>query len=267
MFNWYHEVDIEWLQARRLVLTATDIRKHKTDTNKILKMDPGEYQVLPGFASLWAEKKSDMIDLDTRSYDAMARGHILEPYAVESFNEAQITDKIMYHWDDCIIARNRIGFSPDSLSVPQLTYGHMLAVMDSGKMVDKDHTVYDAPGSVLEIKSYMPAAHMKAWLEDKMKLDERWQLAVAMYVCPIIRYGYLFFYDPDNKVPGSFYQKYTAQDLIEEISTVHKVSEYWRWLCEHFENFDEPEIVSLYTEEQIYENYIAQRDDVFTFRR
>lgn len=115
--RWYHEVSAEWLKARQAVLTATDVAGLLPEYKRYLKAGSPDVPT-PGFSALWCKKHSDVY-LDTGSSDAAARGHIMEPYAIDSWN--QQANPTFYHWDDCIICNKMFGFSPDGMTVPQLT--------------------------------------------------------------------------------------------------------------------------------------------------
>ena len=83
-YHWYHEVSEDWLKARKNFLTATDIVGLIPEYKRYKKN--GKAGIPPAFAALWEKKHSD-IAVDPRSYKDAARGHILEPYAVYTYNE------------------------------------------------------------------------------------------------------------------------------------------------------------------------------------
>ena len=117
--EWRHEVSETWLRTRKLYLTASDIKRLVAEARRI---ESGKIELIESkiFAKLYGEKQSNEIDVE--SYGAMARGHIIEPYAIDDYNKATSVDgrKTFHWWDDAIICRDRIGFSPDGLDVTKL---------------------------------------------------------------------------------------------------------------------------------------------------
>lgn len=113
--SWSHNVGELWLAARREHLMASEVKNLITDYKRIkagkIKL-PNALQ----FAKVYGSKMN--CDIDTSSFGAMARGHIMEPYAVEEYN--RINGTKFYQWDDKLITRGIVGFSPDAMDIPQL---------------------------------------------------------------------------------------------------------------------------------------------------
>ena len=74
---WHHEVDPDWLEARRHALTATDIVNLLPEYKRWVKAkDPDALP--PGFSALWCQKATEGFD-EVDSWNAAARGHVMEP--------------------------------------------------------------------------------------------------------------------------------------------------------------------------------------------
>ena len=219
--DWYHEVDPQWLAARADALTATDI-KGLTATWKRVKKSSAK-GLIPEFAAVWGAKTADW-PVDETSYGAAARGHIMEPYAVEEYNNLNNTE--FHHWDDCIIVNGPVGFSPDALDIMQPTADIRLDYSDDG-LVAFDDKVCDLPKHMLEIKSFEPAAHMKAIATPKMKRDQLMQLAVAFVVLPSLETATLVFFCPGAKIK-LWSDTYTREDLQEYIQLAVEISEKYQ---------------------------------------
>ena len=116
--DWYHEVSENWLRARKTVITATEIKGLVATYKRMSKKDKEAGVVSPAFAALWGDKSSTY-PIDVSSYGPAARGHIMEPYAIDEFNRAN--EVHFHHWDDCIIANGLVGFSPDAMDIAQVT--------------------------------------------------------------------------------------------------------------------------------------------------
>ena len=213
MTKWKHKVDLGWLISRQLCLTATDIKDllPVTKTGRKRTVSDEDYM------KVYARKQVDLTEDDCVSYGAAARGHILEPYAINMWNE-RMPDKL-YHWDDMVVTRLQfkkfgLGFSPDAMScqMPNLNGTTMIA-MDNVKYIG-------------EIKSYSPEKHFVCGHTKPKDLDERWQLAVAMAVCESIEKAYLIFYNPSMSI-SMYIVEYTRKDLEDEIAMVLDVEQNW----------------------------------------
>lgn len=242
--RWQHQVSSEWLEARKDVLTATEIKGLIPEMKRIKKKPLKAGEISPAFAALWSEKHTEtQPDVDSPSSDA-ARGHIMEPYAVESWNNEE-PDKKLYHWDDCVIKANKVGFSPDAMDIEQ-PVGPVSLMAKSVK-----------PKAIMEIKSYNPAHHIKCILKDKLELDEVWQIAVAFYVLPSLETAYLTFYCPDNPVSMHVFE-YSRAELQDKMNMITEiVREYERTEFECEKRFTLPEHWSQFSEEFIYREYIT----------
>lgn len=252
MRSWSHKVSPAWLLARREVVTATELRDLRTAYKRATVAEKKGVKVNETVASLWAEKHS--LEVDPYSSGAAARGHHLEPYAVQEFNESY---QEMHHWDDCLITDGFLGFSPDAMDVKQdQSYGV------------KEHysELKESPKAILEIKSYSPKNHIKSCITSKEKLPERYQLAGAMAVCPSIEEAYLFFYNPSHEV-GKHVVHYTREELQEEIKEVRELASWVRLQFQACDNILVPCRTS-FTEDSIYKDYseAQQLDNNFTIR-
>ena len=256
MYNWKHEVSKEWLLARREVLTASEARDLTAPAERFKKVKKPSLWTAPEFLGVIGEKFNENVDTCAPSPSA-ARGHIMEPYAVEEFN-AYATNKgykwpKMYHWDDAIIKNGTMGFSPDALDVEQSNKKEVVYdKITSFSMSDSDGYTYSLPKAMLEIKSYNDKNHMRCGFTRKTGLKERYQLAYTMCVCPTIIDAYLMFYNPNNKGYPIFIKHYTRNDLVKEIDKMNAVHDIYCWYL--MELMNNPDFVakSLYTEDTIW---------------
>lgn len=247
--EWAHQVSQGWLHARKEVITATELVKLRSGFSRLSKAQQTGIELAPNFAALWGAKHSDE-ELNPMSYGAAARGHWCEPYAVDDFNiniekEKRWKYKQYYHWDDCIIVNEGIGFSPDAMNIPQVTTDVRLDVAH-GKIQNYN----DEPKSILEIKSYGAEAHMKAAIKESIHVDERWQLAAAMIVLPCIEEGILLFYNPSIPEYSMSIHTYDRDSLQKEIEELQKIISVWQATCRWFNN-NEIGYKATHTEQEI----------------
>lgn len=211
--KWLHECSIEWLQERKQYITASDIvaMLPVTPTGREKPQD----KIEEAMWNVWAEKQTLIIEDDCISTGAAARGHLLEPYAVEEFNELAMRrySPKFYHWDDCLIRNknSRLAFSPDALSIETL----------KGVCI-KEELLKSFEG--MEIKSYAAAKHYLKGRSDKKSLEERWQIATAFAVSDKLTWMYLVFYNPKCK-HHLFVKVFSRSMLRQEIRTVKKTYE------------------------------------------
>lgn len=212
--DWHHSVDKKWLEARRSLLTASEIVKliPVTATGR-----PRSKDVLVEAAlKIYGSKLSEVDENDVTSSGVMARGHIMEPYAIELINKLG-RYPMLHHWDDCIIQEKStdLGFSPDGLDVEQL----------DGCPVHLPATSL-SPKTVVEIKSFDAGSHYLNGLAQKMTLENRWQLAVAMAVLPTVTTGVLAYFNPKAQHP-LFIHEYTPNDLKDEIEMIQEAVKFY----------------------------------------
>ena len=261
-YRWYHSVNPDWIKARREVFTATELRSLIPAYKRWLKKNDPD-AIDPDFCALIAEKLSITGGYDTNTFSWAARGHIMEPYAVKEFSHVERL--LFYHWDDCIIMdkERHVGFSPDAMTISQSDWkvakvpAHIL-----------ENTYKSTVQSILEIKSYAPAKHMKAIFSDPKDLDERYQIAVAMLVCDFIEQGFLMFYNPTlnigHGISGSIcIHCYTRSDLEEEIKLMDDILQlavkHIDYVLERCKlQCDE----SMFTEDEIYQEFVAEETNI-----
>lgn len=246
--EWRHEVSETWLRTRKLYLTASDIKKLVAEAKRIEygKVELSESKI---FAKLYGEKQSSEIDVE--SYGAMARGHILEPYAIEEYNKiagCHGSDEIHW-WDDAIICRGRIGFSPDGLDIPKLSGTRVIC---DGSMLHYKTAKQVGPRKIVEVKCYDGGNHFQRKLIGKNNLDERWQIACAMHVCPTIMEGILMFYAP--QCCDMFRRGWYRSGLESEIKMVEVIERMWTMFCVIMD--DRHSLTPIYTEDDIYNRYL-----------
>lgn len=257
MRRWTHNVSAEWLEARRTVLAATDVASLMPEYKRSLKKDPGT--LMPGSAALWASKHSAG-DLDTSSPSpAAARGHIMEPWAVESWN-AQVAKKF-YHWDDCIICNSTLGlgFSPDAMDIMQVYSDARLEVSSDGKfLVNAGMQSCDVPTEIMEIKSYDVPRHMKAVIADKMDHDELMQIALAFIVLPKLEKARLLWFCPDAPI-SMHVETYTADDLQDQMQSIMELAQWYGEQMQLIHKLPKPNLCAQCTEEEVWEAFVAEQ--------
>lgn len=200
-------VSKDWMIARKQYLTASKLAEY---CKKLSKSRPEVKRML---ARQLAENKSNK-EPNPYSYDAAAMGHICEPHAIEAFNQEYGTQ--LYHWDDCIIHMGEMGFSPDALDIDySIAYD---VDVDVNKLASQ-------PTTVAEVKTYEASHYTKCLQTEPMKLDERYQIAAAMYICPSITEGHLILFCPDLDQWSSY--TYTQNDLALEIEEIAEVYSMW----------------------------------------
>lgn len=216
MRDWRHECSMQWLIARSLFLTASDIKDLVTDTRRILagKISVEEAQQ---YAKVYGRKRVN--DLDPMSVGAAARGHIMEPFAIEEYRR-ETGDEAMEFWDDRIVFQQDTAFSPDGLDVK----------------MPRDVSVPAPsinPTSMVEVKSYAAGQHYQrlAAIGSGIPLDERWQVAMAMYVCGTIKKGSLIFYAP--QCDSMVIKRYIPETLADELDLIDQMVIEWRKFNEY----------------------------------
>lgn len=222
--KWEHVTKLEWLNARRSCLTATDIKDllPVTKTGRVRHIDKFDY------IKVLARKITLVDPEDCKSSGAMARGHMLEPYAIEYFNDKYGIKNgcVLHHWDDAVIAKNMnmsgfLGFSPDAMDVEQKTDDVILR----GDVVK--------PKYIGEVKSYSADRHMICGNTPKGELEERWQIAAAMATCESIERAYLIFFHP-RCTCQEYVVIYDRKDLEKEIEICLDIESDYRSFLEDF---------------------------------
>lgn len=247
--KWFHKCSLDWLSARQKFLTATDVMDllPVSKTGRARKIGNDQY------LKVMARKMKSLDGVDCESHGAAARGHILEPWAVHEL--AIITRMPFEHWDDCIVTRPlpkkwSLAYSPDALTAQQ---------PKDKVMVSCDDVKAKRLG---EVKSYSAEKHLVCGYSDKMDLEERWQIAVAMAVDPDIEEAFLIFYNPSMRREKIFLKTYKRKDLEAEIKTVLEVEENWLDFVEAFDDASVTWFNSEMEEADIIDNIIeAERLD------
>lgn len=223
MTKWFHKCDLAWLKARQNFLTTTDVKEllpfTKTGRKRTIT-DENYIKVLAG-------KLVNLTEQDCISTGAAARGHILEPYAIERFNKGNVFGSLrLHHWDDTVVARPNpdlysLAFSPDAVNFEQVNCerNYALPCIETSEIKEGIETIG-------EIKSYCPERHLLCAFTPKDELEERWQLATAMAVCDSIEKAYLLFYNPSME-DQLIIVNYDRADLADEIETVLEVEQNW----------------------------------------
>lgn len=245
-----HRCSIEWMRDRSQYLTASEIRKlvPLTAGGRMRKItDNMRLEIL-------ANKMREIREDDCMSYGVMARGHLLEPYAIGSFNLVSGMSNLLYHWDDKVLTRDGVlGFSPDALDVPM--------DMSNEDAVEKATIIG-------EVKSYEAGRHLITAASDKSTLEERWQIATAMTVCENANMAYLILYNPDMTKQDLqvIAIEYKRDELDSEIGIIKMVEEDWLNFLDTFD-FDELDVVkgsSCVKADDIYD-YIEKNQELNPF--
>lgn len=247
-----HEVSSRWLCARQCYLTASDVCKMMAD---IRRLAAGKTDLMHcrSFAKVLGSKRNRFPDTASPS-SAAARGHFMEPYAVEEWEA--VRKEGVTHWDDFLLASNetRLAFSPDALNVPQ-PMGVKALVDGDGRFKDTLGELVE-PTSLLEVKCYDEGAHYQRKLDAMAGVlpDERWQVAVAMAVCPCIESGTVVWYAP--QCGDWFDTRFERDDLEEEIGLVLRASEWWRDFLRHMKSA--PYHETSHNESQLQSIYLTE---------
>lgn len=227
MTKWFHECSLDWLKARQKCLTATDVKELLPVTRTGRKRTITDENYLKVFAG----KLVNLTEDDCLSTGAAARGHILEPYAIDLYNKEGFGgSEHLWHWDDVVITKTEhvpfgLAFSPDAMDI----------IMDyeirrSNQRVFSD--LYSPVHTIGEVKSYSHERHTLCGYTPKEDLEERWQIATAMAVRPTIDNAYLLFYNPSmgNQL---YIVDYDRSDLADEIEMVLEVEKNWlAWIAD-----------------------------------
>lgn len=245
--DWRHQVSEEWMKARRNYLTASELSSCIASWKRANKAQKAGDELLPAFVKLWAKKQSE--DVDVWSKGPAARGHILEPYAVDDWNK-NFPSSIVHHWDDCLITDGVIGWSPDALDIPQDN--------DAVEIKASDVSISYA----LEIKSYEPAKIIESRITDKDKIPERWQIACGFYVVPTLETYTILFYSIDTNL--SCYKIYGREDLAEELEQIGDMASAWYKNKQKLDRMP-IEFDRSFSETEVYEEYLETSEDIFMF--
>jgi hypothetical protein len=247
--KWDHKASTDWLKARQSVLTATDIESLVPAYKKYLKA--GGSEIPPAFAGLWAEKTYEG-ELNPYSTGAAARGHIMEEYAIESYNRQPEKYHCQHYnyWDDALIYANGVGFSPDGLDVCQSIGSPMLPVSEVN------------PRYLVEVKSYSPGVHMQTYLKYPVDLKERLQVAPAFHVCPTLEEACVLFYCPDARI-SMFTRYYDRVELEEELELVAGIVDAYQKIEKELNDIPAG-LESLFTEQEIYDEYVKMKESLLT---
>jgi hypothetical protein len=211
--KWEHKCSLAWLKERQCYLTASDIKSLLPVTKTGRKRDVSELEYLRVMSS----KMVDLTEEDCMSYGAAARGHLLEPYAIDALNEMLLLmngseAEKFYWWDDEAVSLpgRSLAFSPDAMNVS----------MDD---VDPASDVT----AIAEVKSYSPERHIMTAYTPKEEIEERWQIATAMALLPNIDHAYLVLFNPKMEHRKTFVIRFDRSDLLHEIDVILDVEKSW----------------------------------------
>lgn len=219
--KWVYWSNPKWMIARNGFLCASEIAPLAKSLSR------SKPATLRSMGKLKARKAAD-VSPDPWSYSDAAKGHVCEEYAVKNFNKYSGPSMFhwndMYHWDDVIVTNGNIGWSPDALDISMDSMSN--AYGDDMVCISSDALAEFSARECLEIKSYGPEHYYEcSRIEDKTKLDERWQIATAMYVCPCIKTGYLMYFSPEIHEATTF--MFSREELAEELDTIAELDKMW----------------------------------------
>ena len=218
--QWINSSNREWLETRKCYLSNSDVkdllavapngRKRMASTRKKAAL------------RIWGEKQTPVSEENVISKGIMARGHIMEPYAIDAFNRSISLNNLpfalpLHHWDDKLIiepTQRLSSFSPDALCVPMPPGNDVVAELSADCAF------------MGEIKSYDGPHHYEAAFADAMKLDERWQVAMAMYCHPHIEAGCLILFNPAVQNP-LFIQTYFRSFMDDELKAIQEAIDFY----------------------------------------
>lgn len=242
MKNWTHKVSLEWLKERQRYITASDIAglTDKTDSGR----KRSQAIIEQNFIKIFADKSRTLTEEDCVSTGAAARGHIMEPIALRLVQDKYGIEA--NHWDDFILTKGNIGWSPDGLDRKQ----PILRVRASGIDVN--------PSRGFEVKCYYAEKHLATGMANKLTLPERWQIATAFYVCPTLRRMDLILYNPSLNKFQMMLHSYFPEELEDELQQIEEIDDKINDMWETIEStayLTEVAINSPLTEESIYADY------------
>lgn len=216
MTKWQHKCSLEWMRARQRSLTASDIKEllPVTKTGRPRTVSEEAYW------KVLARKLVALTEEDCMSYGAAARGHILEPYAIERYN-VRYAGNMLHHWDDIVIfdQDSQLAFSPDALDIqPDCAF---FPVVSFNKLTPK-------PTRLGEVKCYSAEKHLSYKGGNPLDFEERWQIATAFAVCDTLDTAKLILFNPSLPRNYSlFVWSYTRSMLEKEIEIVHDIDKQW----------------------------------------
>lgn len=235
--KWLHEVSAEWLLARRRYLSATDVVKLWPQAKKWKPGDP----IPATFVGMWFEKNSKA-DVNPVSYDAAARGHCMEPFAILDFNK-QVEDVELHHWDDVCVHNGHLAFSPDALDIAQPVLPVDIS-FDDPRIATAD--------TVGEVKCYYPYHHGQCIVRKPEEMEELMQIAMGFMVMPQLQTAELIHYCPGAPVSMDVVE-YPREQLADlgYFDKIGKVVEVWAATCREMAKLH-VEFEATYTEEDVY---------------
>lgn len=215
--KWEHVCSLEWMKARQQYLCASEVKQliPFTKTGRDRKITDIDRM------KIYINKIKVLATDDCVSFGAAARGHILEPFAIDELNAYIVSQGMSYtleHWDDVIVHTSPytlLAYSPDAMNnaAPDL---NVVEVMQTGATV------------LGEVKSYSPERHIEAICTPANKLEERWQIATAFASDGHLSEAWLIFYNPSLRKDSVGIFHYDRIDLADEINTISQIEMEWR---------------------------------------
>lgn len=216
--EWRHSVKLAWLLVRMHHLCASEVGKvmvYDRYGNMRTPEDIGKR-----FWSYRVEKFRMPQPGDEKSTGAAARGHVLEPVAIDLAKKLKLIPSGFMHLDDVLVGEKAsgidltLGWSPDG-------------VLANGHLPDCNQAWW--PNDVpivegVEVKCLAPAGHAKNATCQIKDSDYYYQLATAFAACPSLERMHLILYNPDLKdnmlVPRMVVRTIEKDDMKEAICQV-----------------------------------------------
>jgi hypothetical protein len=205
---WYHRSNPDWLRARCDYLTASDVAAlwPETATGKNRVVTDEDYMAI-----IFKMREFDASSVT--SYNAAARGHLLEPYALDEFHAQLPNATRLHHWDDALIhSDGLLAFSPDALDIPQPddSVSHDLADLATINIIG-------------EVKCYGADKHFTTWAKGRMTV-ERIQLATALYICTEAKGAELILYNPRLDTGSLLVTTWHRDDMGRELDMIDGIA-------------------------------------------
>ena len=267
MKPWDYASNPKWLEARKGLLTATEIAEliepyKEWQASEALKAN-GDGRAKPeskketfriACRKLWAAKRAETVMKNADTAE-MRRGHCLEPYAVEAVNQLGGS---FYHWDDIVVTNGMFGCSPDALDIPMPKFAIEDCVCDISDI---------SPKHALEIKSLNPVDHMAEyeltdkWMIDKVRKNSKIIQQVAGQIVSLgLEDCTVVFFNPQLKRWGVKMFTFTSKDFEEEAKLFQKVVEAYGKFVDEFENIPESDVTIPWTEQELYDIFLGGKE-------
>jgi hypothetical protein len=244
--KYYHEVKEDWLKARINYLTASDIKTLLVQSKTQIMGFPSKY------FDVWSEKSTRAFDVT--SYGAAARGHILEPIAIQEYNKVALSTRSLAHIDDVLITSRHslVAFSPDALQFKAVSPG-----------VQHDAELYGDVEYGGEVKCFSLAGHYKNMIEGHIDKDIQIQLATAFYILPNLQSMYLILFNPKAN-RQLHYVEVKRNKLSSIIDRIWDIEHVYQEFCDCMQESEIAQSTDIESEEKLLEWYYGKENNAET---